>query len=75
MDGMNYEIRDATAGDKIIAQIMVTYEWSDCAMGHCGGSRASTCILSIGAQKTFEALGMVNPNYQVMEEIFGGTKC
>ena len=27
------------------------------------------------AQKTYEALGMVNPNYQVMETIFGDTKC
>jgi ribosomal protein S18 acetylase RimI-like enzyme len=27
------------------------------------------------AQKTYETLGMVNPNYQVMEEIFGDTKC
>ncbi|MDH5502223.1 MAG: GNAT family N-acetyltransferase [Gammaproteobacteria bacterium] len=27
------------------------------------------------AQKTYAALGMVNPNYQVMEAIFGETKC
>lgn len=27
------------------------------------------------AQKTYAALGMVNPNYRVMESIFGVTKC
>lgn len=27
------------------------------------------------AQKTYVALGMVNPNYQVMESIFGESKC
>ena len=27
------------------------------------------------AQETYKALGMVNPNYQVMETIFGDSKC
>lgn len=27
------------------------------------------------AQETYKALGMVNPNYQVMEAIFGDSKC
>ncbi len=27
------------------------------------------------AQNTYEALGMINPNYQVMETIFGDSKC
>lgn len=27
------------------------------------------------AQKTYEALGMLNPNYHVMEAIFGDSKC
>lgn len=27
------------------------------------------------AQQTYAALGMLNPNYQVMEAIFGETKC
>lgn len=27
------------------------------------------------AQRTYEALGMVDPNYKVMEAIFGDTKC
>ena len=27
------------------------------------------------AQKTYQSLGMMNPNYQVMETIFGDTKC
>ena len=27
------------------------------------------------AQKTYEALGMVDPNYKVMESIFGTSKC
>jgi GNAT superfamily N-acetyltransferase len=27
------------------------------------------------AHKTYKALGMINPNYQVMENIFGDSKC
>jgi GNAT superfamily N-acetyltransferase len=30
---------------------------------------------NLQAQKTYAALGMVNPNYQVMEAIFGDSKC
>ena len=100
----------AVAGDKVIGQIMVTYEWSDWRNGtlwwiqsvyvrpefrrqgvfsalyrHVESLARETedvCGLrlyvernNIQAQKTYEALGMVNPHYQVMQAIFGDSKC
>ena len=100
----------AVEDDKIIGQIMVTYEWSDwrngmlwwiqsvyvlpefrrkgvfsalyryveslaLEAGDVRGLRLYVEHNNSQAQKTYTALGMVNPNYQVMEAIFGDSKC
>ena len=96
--------------DKVIGQIMVTYEWSDwrngmlwwiqsvyvlpefrrqgvfsalyrhveklaLQAGDVRGLRLYVEHNNLQAQKTYAALGMVNPNYLVMEAIFGDSKC
>lgn len=93
----------------VIAQIMVTYEWSDWRNGllwwiqsvyvqqehrrsgvfsslyrhvetlaqasNAIGIRLYVEENNVQAQKTYRALGMVDPHYRVMESVFGDAKC
>ncbi|MCH9692986.1 MAG: GNAT family N-acetyltransferase [Gammaproteobacteria bacterium] len=98
----------AEADDKIIGQIMVTYEWSDWRNGNIwwiqsvymhpdyrrqgvysalykyvvsqAQEDADACGLRLyvendneRAQKTYAALGMIDPKYRVMEAMFPAT--
>ena len=99
----------ATVNNKIVGQIMVTYEWSDWRNGtlwwiqsvyvhpdhrrsgvfsglyrhvetlakadDARGLRLYVEQANERAQKTYEALGMIDPNYRVMEAVFGDPKC
>ena len=99
----------AVAGEQIIGQIMVTYEWSDWRNGNiwwiqsvyvhtdwrrkgvfsalyrhveslAAAEPGAICLRlyveenNHRAQQTYEALGMVNPSYLVMESMLGNNK-